>query len=106
MRTQETAKMGCKRLLFPAVFPYQVSKLTHSVMLSDGAVSYALPCERYSVLSTLAEFWINAAVLTGAEFQSTGRTRSCASALPSRQNEHEVDLESRQTERDEAGVPQ
>lgn len=75
-------------------------------MLSGGAVSCALPCEHYSVLSTLAGFWMNAAVLTDAEFQSTGRTHSCASAPPSRQNEREVDLESRQTELGEAGVPQ
>lgn len=81
-------------------------KLTHSVGLSGGAVSCALLCEHYSVLSTSAEFWINAGVLTGAEFQSTERTHSCASALPSRQNEHEVDPESHQTEFGEAIKPQ
>jgi len=57
---------------------YLASKLTHSVMLSDGAASCVLLCERYSVLLTSVEFWINAGVLTGAEFQNTDKTHSCA----------------------------
>lgn len=59
-------------------FPYTTSKLTHSVMLSDGAVSCVLLYEHYSVLLTSAEFWTNAGALTGAEFQSTDRIHSCA----------------------------
>jgi hypothetical protein len=85
-------------------FPYMASKLTHSVMLSDGAASCVLLCECYSVLLTWAEFWIDAGGLIGAEFQSTDRTHSCASALPNRQNEHEVDLESHQIKYYEAKV--
>lgn len=54
------------------------SQLTHSVTLSDGAASCALLCERYSVLLTSAEVWVSAVELTGAEFQSTDRTHSCA----------------------------
>lgn len=75
-------------------------------MLSDGAVSYGLLCGRCSAPSTSAESWISAGGLTGAEFQSTGRTHSCASAHPSRQSEHEVDLESRHRGYDEAEVQQ
>lgn len=75
-------------------------------MLSGGAGSCALLCARYSALLTSAEVWINAGGLTGAEFQSTGRTHSCALALPSRQSEHEVDLESHHRGYDEAEVQQ
>lgn len=75
-------------------------------MPSDGAVSCALPCGRCLALSTSAGFWVSAEGLTGAEFQSTERTHSCALARPSRRHEHEVDLESHQREYGEARVQQ
>lgn len=94
-----------RRILLTAVMvSYTASRLTHSAVLSDGAVGYALLCGHYSALLISVAFWRDAGGLPGAEFQSTERTHSCASALPSRQSEHEVDLESHPGEDNEAGV--
>lgn len=70
----------------------------------DEAASCVLLSEGCSAPWTSASFWPHVRNPTDAEFRSTDKTRSFASAPLSRQRVCEVGLESRQTRCDEAAV--